>query len=42
MANVYDIVVDQGSDKQLPLTFKDSEGSLIGYTAAMQIRVTGG
>ena len=41
MANIYDIVVDQGSDKQLPLTFKDSEGSLIdlnGYTAAMQIR----
>ena len=43
MANVYDIVVDQGSDKQLPLTFKDSDGNLLdlnGYTAAMQVRKT--
>ena len=43
MANSYDIVVDQGSDKNLPLTFKDSDGNLLdlnGYAAAMQVRKT--
>lgn len=43
MANRYDLSIDQGSDKNLPLIFKDAEGELLdltGYKAAMQVRKT--
>jgi hypothetical protein len=43
MAEKYNIVVDQGSDYALSITYKDPSGNamnLVGYTARMDIRTS--
>lgn len=40
-AGIYDIIIEQGADWRLVITWKDAEGApvnLTGYTARMQVR----
>ncbi|MBF9235576.1 hypothetical protein [Microvirga alba] len=42
-AGIYDIIIEQGADWRLVMTWKDAEGApvnLSGYTARMQVRET--